>query len=68
LKNRKKGFERLMKFQFYFPIFEEELAKKNIPLEIKYLAVESALNPRAVSRVGQLDCGNLYQTGKVKWT
>ena len=47
LKNRKKGFERLMGIsQFYFPIFEEELAKNNIPLEIKYLAVvESALNP-----------------------
>jgi membrane-bound lytic murein transglycosylase D len=54
LKNRKKGFERLMGIsQFYFPIFEEELAKNNIPLEIKYLAVvESALNPLAVSRVG----------------
>ena len=67
LKNRKKGFERLMGIsQFYFPIFEEELAKNNIPLEIKYLAVvESALNPRAVSRVGATGLWQfMYQTGK----
>lgn len=67
LKNRKKGFERLMGIsQFYFPIFEEELAKKNIPLEIKYLAVvESALNPLAVSRVGATGLWQfMYQTGK----
>lgn len=67
LKNRKKGFERLMGIsQFYFPIFEEELAKNNIPLEIKYLAVvESALNPKAVSRVGATGLWQfMYQTGK----
>ena len=67
LKNRKKGFERLMGIsQFYFPIFEEELAKNNIPLEIKYLAVvESALNPRAVSRMGATGLWQfMYQTGK----
>jgi len=39
--------------QFYFPLFEQELDNNDIPLEIKYLAiVESALNPRARSRVG----------------
>ncbi|WP_298397451.1 LysM peptidoglycan-binding domain-containing protein [Flavobacterium sp.] len=67
LKNRKKGFERLMGIsQFYFPIFEEALAVQNIPLEIKYLAVvESALNPRAVSRVGATGLWQfMYQTGK----
>lgn len=67
LKNRKKGFERLMGIsQFYFPIFEDELAKNNIPLEIKYLAVvESALNPLAVSRVGATGLWQfMYQTGK----
>ncbi len=54
LKNRKKSYERLMALsEYYFPLFEEKLAKYNIPLELKYLAiVESALNPRAVSRVG----------------
>ncbi|MFK7971490.1 MAG: transglycosylase SLT domain-containing protein [Bacteroidia bacterium] len=37
----------------YFPIFEEELDRRRMPMEIKYLAVvESALNPHAVSRVG----------------
>ena len=67
LKNRKKAFERLMGVsQFYFPLFEESLAAKNIPLEIKYLAVvESALNPRAVSRVGATGLWQfMYQTGK----
>jgi len=67
LKYRKKSFERLMGIsQFYFPIFEESLAAQNIPLEIKYLAVvESALNPRAVSRVGATGLWQfMYQTGK----
>jgi len=67
LKNRKKAFERLMGVsQFYFPLFEEALAAQNIPLEIKYLAVvESALNPRAVSRVGATGLWQfMYQTGK----
>ena len=38
---------------FYMPIFEEALEAYGLPLELKYLPViESALNPRAVSRVG----------------
>ncbi len=54
LKNRKKTYERLMALSdYYFPLFEEKLAKYHIPLELKYLAiVESALNPRAISRMG----------------
>jgi len=67
LKNRKRAFERLMGVsQFYFPLFEESLAAQNIPLEIKYLSVvESALNPRAVSRVGATGLWQfMYQTGK----
>ena len=67
LKNRKKAFARLMATsEYYFPIFEEALAKKNIPLEIKYLAiVESALNPKAVSRVGATGLWQfMYHTGK----
>lgn len=67
LKYRKKSFERLMAIsEYYFPLFEEELAKQNIPLEIKYLAVvESALNPKAVSRVGATGLWQfMYQTGK----
>ena len=67
LKNRKKSFERLMAIsEYYFPIFEEALARQNVPLEIKYLAVvESALNPKAVSRVGATGLWQfMYQTGK----
>ena len=38
---------------FYMPIFEEALEAYGLPLELKYLPViESALNPKAVSRVG----------------
>jgi membrane-bound lytic murein transglycosylase D len=53
--------------QLYFPIFEEYLAKYNIPMEMKYLAiVESALNPTAISSAG---AGGLWQfmvgTGKM---
>ena len=67
LKNRKKSFERLMSISdYYFPMFEEVFAKNNIPLEIKYLAiVESALNPKAVSRVGATGIWQfMYHTGK----
>ena len=68
LKNRKKSFGRLMAISdYYFPMFEEALAKKNVPLEIKYLAiVESALNPKAVSRMGATGLWQfMYQTGKL---
>lgn len=67
LKNRKGGFERLMAIsEYYFPMFEEHLAKYDVPLEIKYLAiVESALNPRAKSRVGASGLWQfMYPTGK----
>lgn len=67
LKNRKKSFGRLMAIsEYYFPMFEEALAKQNVPLEIKYLAVvESALNPKAVSRVGATGLWQfMYHTGK----
>ena len=38
---------------FYMPIFEEALEVYQLPLELKYLPIiESALNPKAVSRVG----------------
>src|SRR5690606_16874880 len=67
LKNRKKSFERLMAIsEYYFPMFEEALARYNVPLEVKYLAiVESALNPKAVSRMGATGLWQfMYQTGK----
>lgn len=66
---RKSGLmERMLtKSQFYFPLFEQELDNYNIPLEIKYLAiVESALNPRAKSRVGATGLWQfMYSTGKM---
>ena len=53
--------------QFYFPLFEQELDNQNVPLELKYLAiVESALNPRARSRVGATGLWQfMYGTGKM---
>ena len=39
--------------QYYMPIFEETFNRYNLPDELKYVAIiESALNPRAVSRAG----------------
>ncbi|WP_395046568.1 LysM peptidoglycan-binding domain-containing protein [Flavobacterium sp.] len=67
LKNRKRSYERLMGIsQYYFPMFEEAMARYNVPLEIKYLAiVESALNPKAVSRMGATGLWQfMYETGK----
>jgi membrane-bound lytic murein transglycosylase D len=53
--------------QIYFPLFEEQLDKYNLPLELKYLAViESALNPIANSRAGAKGLWQfMYSTGKV---
>ena len=67
LKNRRKSFEKLMALsEYYFPMFERELDNHNIPLEIKYLAiVESALKPRAKSRVGATGLWQfMFATGK----
>ena len=68
LKNRHEHLERLLALsKFYFPLFEETLDKYNLPLEIKYLAiVESALKPRARSRVGATGLWQfMYGTGKM---
>lgn len=53
--------------EFYFPLFEEQLDRFDIPLEMKYLAiVESALNPTAGSRAGAKGLWQfMYGTGKV---
>lgn len=67
LKNRRTSLERLMGLShFYFPMFEEALDKEDIPLEVKYLAiVESALKPRARSRVGATGLWQfMFGTGK----
>lgn len=68
LKRNKKGMERLMALStYYFPLFEQKLDMYNIPLEVKYLAiVESALNPRARSRVGATGLWQfMFATGKM---
>lgn len=68
LKHRRNSLERLMGLShFYFPMFEQELDNYNIPLEIKYLAiVESALKPRARSRVGATGLWQfMFTTGRM---
>ncbi len=50
---RNRDYARMVqrKQDLYFPLFEESLAKYNLPDELKYLSIiESGLNPRAVSR------------------
>lgn len=51
---------------FYMPIFEQALETYGLPLELKYLPViESALNPKAVSRVGATGLWQfMLKTGK----
>lgn len=53
--------------ELYFPLFEEQLDRLGLPLELKYLAiVESALNPKAGSRAGAKGLWQfMYRTGKV---
>ena len=53
--NRRKGMVSIMMglTNYYFPLFEEALARYDLPAELKYLPIiESALNPRIVSRAG----------------
>ena len=65
-KNKKLISRMLALSPEYFPMFEAQLDKYNIPLELKYLAiVESALNPRARSRSGAKGLWQfMYNTGK----
>jgi len=68
LKDRRKSMGKLMALsEYYFPMFEQELDKHNLPLEIKYLAVvESALDPVAQSRVGAKGLWQfMFSTGKL---
>lgn len=53
--------------QLYFPYFEEQLDRFDLPLELKYLAViESALNPTARSRAGASGMWQfMYHTGRM---
>ena len=51
----------------YFPIFEAELDRQGMPMELKHLpVVESALNPHARSRVGATGLWQfMLATGKI---
>ena len=53
--------------EFYMPIFEEILDLYQLPIELRILpVVESALNPRAVSRVGATGIWQfMYGTGRM---
>jgi len=53
--NRRRGIVSIMMglTNYYFPLFEEALARYDLPMELKYLPIiESALNPKIVSRAG----------------
>jgi membrane-bound lytic murein transglycosylase D len=53
--------------ELYYPLFEEQLDRFNLPLELKHLAViESALNPNATSPAGARGLWQfMYGTGKM---
>jgi len=65
IQSRKQVSRMLGLTQIYFPTFEAELDKKNLPLELKYLTiVESALNPHAKSPKGATGLWQfMYNTG-----
>lgn len=67
IKKQDKLQEMLGLKDYYFPMIEEILDSYGIPLELKYLSViESALNPRAVSRAGATGLWQfMYHTGRL---
>ncbi len=69
LRQDKEWVERLLSLSlYYFPMFEEELARRGLPLDLKYLAViESGLNPRIKSRAGATGLWQfMYASGKMQ--
>jgi membrane-bound lytic murein transglycosylase D len=75
VRNRENAERILGRAVLYFPLFETHLKERNMPVGLKYLAVvESALNPKAVSRVGAKGLWQFMEsTGKlygldVNWT
>ena len=65
---RKENLEIMLGLsEYYFPIFDEIFDYYDIPNELKYMSViESALNPRAVSRVGAVGLWQfMYGTGRM---
>jgi membrane-bound lytic murein transglycosylase D len=53
--------------EYYFPVFDEIFDYYGVPLELKYCSIiESALNPRAVSRAGATGIWQfMYGTGRM---
>jgi len=66
---KRRNFTRitLNRSKLYFPMYEEKLAKYNMPIELKYLSViESGLRPQVKSRAGALGLWQfMYRTGKM---
>jgi membrane-bound lytic murein transglycosylase D len=67
VRNRKSVERMLGLSELYYPMFEEQLDRYNLPLELKHLAViESALNPTATSHSGARGLWQfMYTTGKM---
>lgn len=67
VKRREQAAKLLALQHQYFPMIEEKLDEYDMPYELKYLAViESALNPRAISRAGAMGLWQfMYTTGKL---
>lgn len=67
--NRRRGQVAIMMglTNYYFPLFEEALARYDLPAELKYLPIiESALNPKIVSRAGASGLWQfMHGTGKM---
>ncbi len=66
IKRREQVQSMLGLSEYYFPMFEEALDARQMPLELKYLPIiESALNPKAYSRAGASGLWQfMYYTGK----
>ena len=65
---RRAQVERMLGLQqLYFPMIEEKLDERGLPIEMKYLSIiESALNPNARSRAGATGLWQLmYSTAKL---
>lgn len=66
---KRRGFARVVlgRSKLYFDMFEAKLAKHDLPIELKYLAViESGLRPQVKSRAGALGLWQfMYGTGRM---
>lgn len=66
---KRRGFARIVlgRSELYFDMFEEKLAKHDLPIELKYLSViESGLRPQVKSRAGALGLWQfMYRTGRM---